>query len=76
MSASCLQSALTACVWLQMGTPPNLIVFSSERLQIVDMIRRGAVMSVVAVLLVTCGCYLLVPLVYGFSYGDFPSWAE
>ncbi|NVK27849.1 MAG: SLC13/DASS family transporter [Flavobacteriia bacterium] len=38
---------------LPMATPPNAIVFSSGELRIVDMVRRGFFMNLIATLLIT-----------------------
>ncbi|NVK05735.1 MAG: DASS family sodium-coupled anion symporter [Flavobacteriia bacterium] len=44
---------------LPMATPPNAIVFSSGKLKIVDMAKRGVLMNVIATLLITLLSYAL-----------------
>ena len=50
---------------MPMGTPPNAIVFASGHIQLKQMIRVGFVMNVVAVILITLFCWLLVPMLMG-----------
>jgi solute carrier family 13 (sodium-dependent dicarboxylate transporter), member 2/3/5 len=47
---------------LPMGTPPNAIVFASGHIQMKQMMRTGFVMNIVAVILITLFCYLMVPV--------------
>lgn len=44
---------------LPMATPPNAIVFSSGKLKIVDMAKRGVLMNIIATLLITLLSYAL-----------------
>jgi solute carrier family 13 (sodium-dependent dicarboxylate transporter), member 2/3/5 len=47
---------------MPMGTPPNAIVFASGHIQMKQMMRTGFVMNIVAVILITLFCYLMVPV--------------
>jgi sodium-dependent dicarboxylate transporter 2/3/5 len=55
--------ASSAASMLPMGTPPNAIVFASGRLQLRDMVRTGLFLNIIAALLITAFCYLLLPLI-------------
>jgi sodium-dependent dicarboxylate transporter 2/3/5 len=62
--------ATLACSYafmLPVATPPNAIVFASERLTIRDMVRRGMPLNFVAVILVTLAVYLLGPVTLGIG---------
>lgn len=48
---------------MPMGTPPNAIVFASGHVRIGQMMRTGFVMNIIAVILITLFCWLLVPLI-------------
>lgn len=54
--------AASCASMMPMGTPPNAIVFASGHIQLKQMIRVGFVMNVIAVILITLFCWLLVPL--------------
>jgi sodium-dependent dicarboxylate transporter 2/3/5 len=63
-------AATLACSYafmLPVATPPNAIVFASERLTIRDMVRRGMPLNFVAVILVTLAVYLLGPVTLGIG---------
>lgn len=47
---------------LPMGTPPNAIVFASGHIRLNQMIKTGAVMNIVAVILITLFSWFLIPL--------------
>ncbi|WP_018945617.1 DASS family sodium-coupled anion symporter [Thioalkalivibrio sp. AKL17] len=51
--------AASVAFMLPVATPPNAIVFASNRLRVVDMIRGGALLSVVAIVLVSLAVYAL-----------------
>lgn len=55
--------AASAASMLPMGTPPNAIVFGSGRLKLGDMVRTGFILNLVAVVLITIFCYLVLPQV-------------
>lgn len=53
ISASC-------AFMLPVATPPNAVAFSSERLTIADMAKRGVVINLFGVVVVTVACLLLL----------------
>ena len=54
--------AASCASMMPMGTPPNAIVFASGHIQMKQMMRTGFVMNIVAVVLITLFCWLLVPM--------------
>ncbi len=56
-------AALAASLGFMMpvGTPPNAIVFASGQLNIRDMLKAGVVLNIVAVLMITLWCQLVLP---------------
>jgi len=51
---------------LPVATPPNAIIFSSERIQIGQMARAGIILNVIMVIVVSLWSYWVGPLVFGF----------
>ena len=49
---------------LPMGTPPNAIVFASNHIKMIDMIKVGFIMNLIAIVLITIFVWYLVPLVF------------
>lgn len=47
---------------MPMGTPPNAIVFASGHIKLKQMVFTGFVMNIVAMILITVFCWLLIPI--------------
>lgn len=60
---------------LPVATPPNAIVFGTERLQIWDMAKTGIILNFVGVLLITLAAYFWGTTVFGIDLTHFPDWA-
>ena len=59
---------------MPVGTPPNTIVFASERLKISDMAKAGFAINILSIILVSLLVYLLGSIL--FDLGTFPDWAK
>jgi sodium-dependent dicarboxylate transporter 2/3/5 len=57
--------AASAGFMLPVGTPPNAIVFSTGRIPTREMARRGFLLNLVAVPLLTAGTWLLIRPILG-----------
>ncbi|MDK2971103.1 MAG: solute carrier family 13 (sodium-dependent dicarboxylate transporter), er 2/3/5 [Candidatus Sumerlaeota bacterium] len=60
---------------LPVATPPNAIIFGTERISTGDMARTGIVLNVVGVVLVTLLTVYWGRVVFGFSLETLPAWA-
>ena len=49
---------------LPMGTPPNAIVFASNHIKMIEMIKVGFVMNLIAIVLITLFVWYGVPLIF------------
>lgn len=61
---------------MPVATPPNAVVFGSQRIRIVEMARAGILLNLVAVLLTLLAVYVFFPLVTGSQFGEFPEWGK
>ncbi|NDV62204.1 SLC13/DASS family transporter [Puniceicoccales bacterium CK1056] len=61
---------------MPVATPPNAVVFGSQRIRIIEMARTGIVLNLFAVGLTLLAVYIFFPAVTGAAFGDFPSWAK
>lgn len=59
---------------LPVATPPNTIVFASERLRIIDMAKIGFIMNLFGVIVISLLVYLIGTLLFGLN--EFPVWAN
>ena len=60
---------------LPVATPPNAIVFGTQRLRIGEMARTGLVVNVIGILAITAAAYLLAGSAFQVSFDHFPDWA-
>lgn len=61
---------------MPVATPPNAVVFGSQRIRISEMARAGLLLNFVAILFTVIAVYLLFPYVTGSPIGKFPAWAK
>ena len=56
--------AASCAFMLPVATPPNAVVFGSGYLKIEDMVRKGFVLNLISILLVTFFVYFLLPIIW------------
>jgi sodium-dependent dicarboxylate transporter 2/3/5 len=61
---------------MPVATPPNAVVFGSQRIRIAEMARCGLLLNLVALSLTLLFAYLLFPVITGSPIGEFPAWAR
>ena len=57
--------AATCAFMLPVGTPPNAIVFAGGRLTIPQMVKAGALVNLVMLVVINAAVFLLAPWVFG-----------
>jgi solute carrier family 13 (sodium-dependent dicarboxylate transporter), member 2/3/5 len=67
--------ACSLAFMLPVATPPNAIIFGTNRLRIVDMARAGFVLNLIGVALVTLATWILGRAVFGIDLTHLPDWA-
>lgn len=60
---------------LPTATPPNAIIFGTNRIQIPTMVRTGFILNMVGILVVVLVTWLLGERVLGIDLGIIPPWA-
>lgn len=60
MAASC-------AFMMPVSTPPNAIIFATEKLKIVEMVRVGFIITLVSTVLIVLAAYFLLPLFWGLD---------
>ena len=60
---------------LPVATPPNAIVFGSNRLKISDMARTGLVLNLIGVIVITLVTYFWGTWIFDFDPAVLPEWA-
>ena len=60
---------------LPVATPPNAIVFGTNKLKIIDMVRVGFWLNLIGAILITLTVYFIGRSVFGIDMSQFPSWA-
>jgi len=61
---------------LPVATPPNAIVFSSNRVSIMTMARTGLLLNIVGAIIITLITYYWGSFVFDFNPSDVPVWAQ
>ncbi|MGH2316284.1 SLC13 family permease [Planococcus sp. SE5232] len=57
---------------LPIGTPSNAIIFATGKITMVDMLRRGSGLTVLAFLLIVVFVYFILPVVFGINQHEYP----
>ncbi|SEA26328.1 SLC13 family permease [Alkalimonas amylolytica] len=58
--------AASCAFMMPVATPPNAIVFASGKLKIIDMVKAGFALNIMAIAVITLFCYWLVELIFSF----------
>ena len=62
-----------SCAYMMpIGSPPNLIVFTSGKITMMDMVKHGAVMTIISIVVILLLSFTYVPLIFGYDFTTFP----
>ena len=64
--------AASCAFMLPVATPPNAVVFGSGYLRIPDMVRKGFVMNIVSIIILTAFVYFVLPMLWDLVVEGFP----
>lgn len=58
---------------LPIGTPSNAIIFATGKITMMDMLRKGTGLTVLALLLIIAFVYFVLPTVFGINAFEYPA---
>ncbi|MCD4792212.1 MAG: SLC13 family permease [Bacteroidales bacterium] len=67
--------AASLAFMLPVATPPNAIVFGTNRIRIADMVRTGFILNLIGVIIVALAMYFWGQSVFDIDINVFPDWA-
>lgn len=67
--------AASMAFMLPVATPPNAIIFGTNRIRIIDMVKAGLLLDAVSVFIITLVMYFWGTTVFGIDVTVFPDWA-
>ena len=68
--------AASMAFMMPVATPPNAIVFSSNRLRIIEMVKAGFWLNLFSIALICLFTWLLAVPVFDLGDGSLPAWAQ
>jgi sodium-dependent dicarboxylate transporter 2/3/5 len=60
---------------LPVATPPNAIIFGTNRIQVKEMVKTGILLNLIGIIIVTLIMYFWGTIVFGIDVNVFPEWA-
>ena len=67
-------SVAASCAFmLPVATPPNAIVFGSGYLKMPDMVKKGFLLNLVSIVIITLMVYFILPFLWDLVPDEFPN---
>ena len=67
--------AASMAFMLPVATPPNAIIFGTNRIRIIDMVKTGFMLNTISIIIITLIMYFWGTIVFGIDITVFPDWA-
>lgn len=67
--------AASLAFMLPVATPPNAIIFGTNRIRIKDMVKTGILLNIVGIIIATLVMYFWGTVVFDIDVSVFPDWA-
>ena len=64
--------AANCAFMLPVGTPPNAIIFATGKIKIIEMVRNGFWLNIIALLLIVAAVYFLLPILWDVDLTTYP----
>jgi len=68
--------AASLAFMLPVATPPNAIIFGTNRIRISQMVKAGILLNISGIIVATLVMYFWGTLVFGIDAAVFPDWAK
>ncbi len=68
--------AASLAFMLPVATPPNAIVFGTNRIRVKDMVKTGILLNLLGIIIATLVMYFWGTLVFDIDVSAFPEWAN
>jgi sodium-dependent dicarboxylate transporter 2/3/5 len=68
--------AASLAFMLPVATPPNAIIFGTNRIKIKQMVKAGILLNIAGIIVATLVMYFWGTLVFGIDVTVFPEWAK
>jgi len=60
---------------LPVATPPNAIIFGTNRIKMMDMARTGFILNIAGAVIITLATYYIGTAIFDINLNEFPDWA-
>lgn len=60
---------------LPVATPPNAIIFGTNRIRVIDMVKTGILLNIISIIIITLVMYFWGTVVFDIDVTVFPEWA-
>lgn len=60
---------------LPVATPPNAVIFASNRIKISEMVKAGILLNLIGIIVISLFVYLFGTLIFEINLTQFPEWA-
>lgn len=67
--------AASMAFMLPVATPPNAIIFGTNRIRVIDMVKTGFLLNMLSIIIITLVMYFWGTEVFGIDISVFPDWA-
>ena len=67
--------AASCAFMMPVATPPNAVVFASGRIRIAQLVRAGAMVNIIGLIITMLMAYTVVRVVFDIELGVLPDWA-
>ena len=61
---------------LPVATPPNAIIFGTNRIRMMDMARTGFILNIAGAFIITLATYYLGTYIFDINLNEFPLWGQ